>query len=1010
MLEALLANFSQNDRVLRLSTPLGADVLLAETLRAEEGIGIGCKLELSALSLDAGIALKSLLGQPVLVELLTSASRSALRPFHGHVTAIELVGANGGVARYKLTVEPWTAFLALGRDSRVFQDKTVFDIIDAVFQAWDGKGALAPAWRFDIADRARYPQRSLTTQYQESDFAFVERLMSEEGLFHYVEHGQGSHTLVIADHNGSFKPNSQSQVAFTQPGAVMKSDSIDRWRTERKLQTNAIEIGSWDYRTRGMRPAATAAGDSIVLTCRDTPGAYAWESREQGERIAENQLQALQASKEVHVAAGTVRTFAPGTTFTLGGHSTYDGGQFLIVRVRHLAHNNLSADVAASLVQRLGQCMLAAANVAEMASGLHATGKGAGERPLYRNRIDAIDSKLPYRGSRSDGHGRLLHPRPTVSGQQSAIVVGPPGVPVHTDRDHRIKVQFHWQRGQASHSRLDHPAPKGHAGAPADDGAGTWVRVATPLAPVAGENWGSHALPRVGQEVLVDFMDGDIDRPVVIGALYNGAGERDAQNNKVAQGAGAATGNAGAWFPGDAGPHAHPAALSGIKTQAMQASAAGSGAYNQLVFDDSPGEARVALQRHAGAHQGTDELNLGHLRHQSDNARLAPAGFGAELKTAHSAALRAGQGLLLTTDNSAGVSGSQLDSREAANQIAQSHQLQTSLATTAQDHNARLPDEPAPDQLPAIAQMIASESAIETSAVGGEVGGSSAGGADAAESGGHGATTAYGAPQLQLSAPAGIVAATPASAIFSAGATSSLGAGHDLNFAAQGNAFHAVAAGISLFTYGKAGSASKPNKETGLRLHAASGKFSAQSQSGATRLTADKAITVASTAKSVTVAAKQHVLLNAQGAYIKIEGGNIEVHGPGVMAFKASMKELAGPKSTPFAAPELPGGALPPNKMVIERRYHDEEALAGAQYEVQFADGSVRKGSLDGAGRATLEGVPPGSAEIRFGPMPGAFMRKDLTPTPDHKPAPADGDIDALIDKYAAAESKSDNG
>ena len=187
--------------------------------------------------------------------------------------------------------------------------------------------------------------------------------------------------------------------------------------------------------------------------------------------------------------------------------------------------------------------------LAELATGLHATGKGAGERPLYRNRIDAIDSKLPYRSSRTDGHGRLLHPRPTVRGQQSAIVVGPPGVPVHTDRDHRIKVQFHWQRGDASHSRLAHPAPDGHTGAPADDSAGTWVRVATPLAPVAGENWGSHALPRIGQEVLIDFMDGDIDRPVVIGALYNGAGQRDAQHNQVAQGAGAATGNATPGFP-----------------------------------------------------------------------------------------------------------------------------------------------------------------------------------------------------------------------------------------------------------------------------------------------------------------------------------------------------------------------------------------------------------------------------------------------------------------------------
>jgi uncharacterized protein involved in type VI secretion and phage assembly len=186
---------------------------------------------------------------------------------------------------------------------------------------------------------------------------------------------------------------------------------------------------------------------------------------------------------------------------------------------------------------------------------------------------------------------------------------------VHTDRDHRIKEQFHWQRNAGdsdlSHSRLNRPCPASHTGAPADDRAGTWVRIATPLAPIAGANWGAVAVPRVGSEVLIDFMDGNIDRPVVIGSLYNGKGQVDAQHNQAFYGAGVATGNAPAWFPGESGAHAHPAALSGIKTQAMGASQSGNGAYNQLVFDDSAGQPRVALQSHASQHTGTAELNLG---------------------------------------------------------------------------------------------------------------------------------------------------------------------------------------------------------------------------------------------------------------------------------------------------------------------------------------------------------------------------------------------------------------
>jgi uncharacterized protein (DUF2345 family) len=157
---------------------------------------------------------------------------------------------------------------------------------------------------------------------------------------------------------------------------------------------------------------------------------------------------------------------------------------------------------------------------------------------------------------------------------------------------------------------------------------------------------------------------------------------------------------------------------------------------------------------------------------------------------------------------------------------------------------------------------------------------------------------AYSEPQLQLSSPRGIAAATPAYAIFSAATTSSISAGQDINFAAQANSFHTVVTGIGLFTYGKASNKDKPNQETGIKLHAASGKVSSQSQSGDTRITAEKTVTVASTSKAVNImASNKHVLLTAQGAYLKLQDGNIEMHGPGTVFFRASMKELAGPQS-----------------------------------------------------------------------------------------------------------------
>jgi len=960
----LFPRFTQDTRLLRFITPLGSDKLLAECLRVEESLSNTFCIELTALSTDAYIPLKSLLGEPVLVELLTVCSGMKRRPFHGYVTSAQCIGANGGFARYKLTIEPWCAFLKLGRDSRIFQDKTVFDILDAVFGSAFAKSRLVPNWRFDLADRSLYPVRSLTCQYQESNFAFAERLMHEEGLFYFFEHepangdgNSGSHTLVVADHNRAFKPNIQAEVRFTQSGAVMHEDSMDRWRTVQRAVVGTATMRSWDYRTRGNRPvsAGTYGRNSEDTACHDTPGAYAYETRAQGQRLIDNQLQALQLAKEIHHGAGTVRTLAAGTTFVLRGQAHLDQAKddeartFAVTRVTHLANNNLDAELRSTITKALGDDIKPDFGV-DPRKESHGAGTIGGQRPLYRNRIDAIRRQVPYRSSDVDGHGMRIHPRPTVLGQQTAIVVGPPGAVIHTDRDHRIKVQFHWQRNAASndqsHSRLTHPAPDGQTGAPADDRSGTWVRIATPLAAIAGANWGAVAVPRVGSEVLIDFLDGDIDRPVVIGSLYNGRGKTDAQENQAAYGAGAATGNAPPWFPGESGAHAHPAVLSGIKTQSMRASQSGNGAYNQLVFDDSPGQPRIALQSHAGAHSGTAELNLGNLRHQVDNQRLQPVGFGAEIKTKHSVGLRAGQGLLLSTSACAGATGNQLESREAQTQIEQSCALQTTMAQTAQQHNALLegvtdPSGSGTAALPALSAMEATIGVLKhTNGHGGT-----------SPTGGNGQVAAYSQPHLQLSSPAGIVAGTPGNAIFTAGVTTSMTADQDVNLAAQGSVSHATKAGISLFTYGKAGNKSKPNQETGVKLHAASGKVSSQSQSGATRITADKTITVASVGKNVVIAADKHVLVTAQGAYLKLEGGNIMLHAPGKVDFKATKKELAGPADGSISKPDLPKAKEIYNEAFVILDEETKQPMAHVRYRLESASGVVVEGFTDAMGR-----------------------------------------------------------
>jgi uncharacterized protein (DUF2345 family) len=375
----------------------------------------------------------------------------------------------------------------------------------------------------------------------------------------------------------------------------------------------------------------------------------------------------------------------------------------------------------------------------------------------------------------------------------------------------------------------------------------------------------------------------------------------------------------------------------------MQSSQGGSGAYNQLVFDDSPGQSRVALQRHATAHQGTAELNLGHLLHQSDNQRLKPAGFGAELKTEHSVAVRAGKGVLLSTDARNGASGSQMDSREAIAQLEESAQLQTNLAETAQKHAPSTTGgqmSASAESLPPIAQLTHSMKVLDAKDT--EV-------------------NAYTEPHLQLSSPAGIAATTPANAVLAAAFTSSLTAGQDINVASQRNSYVSVKDGIKLFAYGKASNAKKPNQEVGIRLHAASGKVSSQSQSDETKLTADKALTVASTTKNINISGEKHVMMTAQGAHIKLEGGNIEIHGPGKIDFKASMKELTAPLSVPNVSTASKISEVSLKKdLYIEYVDANGNNLTGEPIELGFFGGISKSLVLDSTGTGVLKNVPLG--------------------------------------------------
>lgn len=1005
LIAALLAALgpNQDDRLLRLHTPLGTDVLLAERLHGLENLGpalpfdgtapAGFKLEVLALSTNAHLELKRLIGQPVRLDLLTAASRTALRPFHGHVTGFALLGSDGGLARYKLTIEPWLAFLGHRHDAWVFQDKTVIDIVDEVFADYQAQGKLAPAWRWALADASVYARRSLCIQYHESDLAFVQRLLAEEGLVGWFEHEAdagptlGRHTLVIADHNAALRLSEPQVLPFTQSGsASFTDDGLRRFAEARQVVSSALASASWDYRSV-QSTASDQAGDEhlapggLALSVIDQPGAYAYEDRAQAERLAARQLEALQAPAHRFDGVGSVRTLGCGQIFALSGHPSVSADQRLaVLRVEHRARNNLSADLSTGLHRllravpagfvtqpsRAGAAKAAGTSTTVPADARHTRADrrkmlNASDEPLYVMRLRAQDARVPVRASgRLQAQGDLLGTsggtssmaekghapsssagprgmRPQIHGVQTAIVVGE-GAPVHSDRDGRVKLQFHWQRGVSSSLRLDHAAG---SNAPGDASAGTWVRVGRAW---AGANWGSHFTPRVGQEVLVAFIEGDIDRPVVVGSVYNGRGQPDAQGNAVACGPSGASGNAPAWFTGQTEGHAHAHVLTGFKSQSLATSSDGMGAHNALVLDDSPGQSRLAL----GTTQASTWLQLGHLLQQSDNQRLASRGHGLELGTQAQGALRAGSGLHLQAEAQARGTASAaqpMQAREALSQIEQAAQLTASLAATAQKHRVQLPGEPQasstalglanghasgriaatsggaasgsstragtanasgkqakPEGLPVqqgLSALAASLSAVDTGGASGSGAGARGAGPSPSSStpsiGGTGTVAAPSRPDLLVHAPGGIAWATPADALLTAGTTLAVVAGQDANLVATGPLAVAVKSGLSLFTYGKASDASRPVAQTGLQLHAASGSVSVQAQSDRLEVVAERDVDVASPTATLTASAPKHLLFAAAGSALRVDSSGITLTTTGSAHFKASLKELAGP-------------------------------------------------------------------------------------------------------------------
>ncbi|WP_225317400.1 type VI secretion system Vgr family protein, partial [Janthinobacterium lividum] len=494
--------------------------LLVEAFAADERLQEVGARDIIALSTSAHVALASLLGQPASLHI--SLADGTRTQFSGYISEAAMLGSNGGLARYRLRITPWLWLLTQVRNSRVWQDRSVTAIIDEVLQAY----APYALWRWsdEVASFMQdVGERSYCCQYRESDFDFIRRLLTEEGIAWRFE----AHTLVLfAD---SSQPCATPEDASSAQAGGLRfhgarvgepGDSVQALSARRSLQVGLSSVLSYDYKAKKAVAASVPANIALggknapVLESYDTPGQYWYASAAQAQRYAQLQMQAHEARAQLWQARSTVRTLRAGTRFTLtqGPLPQADGAasEYVVLRVASIGVNNLPAPALEGLAELFGPIPeLLEETVAEWGAGFPdiAAAIAQAQASGHANCIEMITASTPWRPLQ-DGSDARQHATPTALGSQSAIVVGADGNDaasgadeIYCDRLGRVRIRFHWQQ---------------------ETGATCWVRVAQRA---AGGGMGSQFLPRIGQEVLVQFLENDIDRPVIVGALYNGQGE-----------------------------------------------------------------------------------------------------------------------------------------------------------------------------------------------------------------------------------------------------------------------------------------------------------------------------------------------------------------------------------------------------------------------------------------------------------------------------------------------------
>jgi type VI secretion system secreted protein VgrG len=507
-----MPEYTQANRPMRVDTVLGTDVLLLDSFTGVEQISQPFAFQLELLSEDRDIDPDAFLRTPITLSI--DLEDGETRHVHGLVSRFAQgarvdVGEGDHLTSYTAEMVPWLWFLSLSRDCRIFQEKSVLEIVEEVFTelGWSD---------FAIRCAHDYPKRDFCVQYRETQLNFVSRLLEEEGIFYFFEHTDSKHTLVLADDNGAIQACPHKEEAVARPQPLAGEDVVTALRSEHAVHAGKVTLRDYDYLHPNGKLEVELPGTEEQEVYDYHPGRFT--SPEDGERYARIQLEALEAQRQLVHGEGDCRAFQSGFWFKLAEHySSRLNRKYTLAEIGHSARGG----------------------------SYHS--RAVDTEPEYRNQFSAIPHDIPYRPV-------SRHGKPVLHGSQTAVVTGPAGEEIWTDKYGRVKVQFHWDR-------------KGSR----NENSSCWMRVATPW---GSKGFGSVTIPRIGDEVVVDFLEGDPDRPIIVGSVYNA--DR---------------------MP----PYELPAqqTQAGMKSHSVKG---GTGNFSEIRFDDTPGEEKLIIHAEKDHH------------------------------------------------------------------------------------------------------------------------------------------------------------------------------------------------------------------------------------------------------------------------------------------------------------------------------------------------------------------------------------------------------------------------